>query len=66
MDILRIKWIDGTLGKREVINSVQQVGFSASIFAQKAIDLMLKREIDLRMVLEIIKPQFLKEHGRDL
>ena len=65
-DVLGIVGIVGTFCKRQVVDGIQQVGFTTSVFAQQADNIIFKRKGNLRMAFKIVEPQILKEHGQEL
>ena len=63
-DIVHIAGLYSALGKRKVMDGLQQISFAASVPAQKAMDITLEFQPGLRIVLEIYQMKIFKSHGR--
>ncbi len=50
---LLIGGVDGAFSERQVINRVQQIGFAASIFSQKALYVSVEVKVRLPVILKI-------------
>ena len=62
-DILAIDRVEIALAEREIVDSVEQVGFSGAIVAHKAVDVVAKGDIGLRIILEITHYQPIEHHN---
>jgi hypothetical protein len=63
VDVLRINGIEITFAKRQVMNGIEQIGFSGAVSSNETIDLIGKVKICFAVVLEICDAQVFEVHG---
>jgi hypothetical protein len=61
-DILAIDNIKIRFADRQIVNGIEQVGFSDAVVPDKAIYLFRKRKISVFIIFKIKQRKFLQEH----
>lgn len=52
-DMLAIHWQKGTFGQAQVVDGIQEIGFTGPVFTEKAIDLRVELQLLPLVIFEL-------------
>jgi hypothetical protein len=61
-DVLGVIRIEITLAERQIVDRVQQIGFTRAVVSDYAIDLPGEKKLGIRVILEIVQSELMQMH----